>query len=83
MLQDLPDVLEIEVSPEGQWKPTSGRYAWTNLTDPLLPPLPEPIQVACKSPSIVFANSVKSLLKALFLQNCSPHMGCSVLERDA
>ncbi len=58
MLQDLPEVLEIEVSPEGQWKPSSGRYSWTDITDKLLPPLPEPIEVIANLSLITLHTSI-------------------------
>lgn len=45
VLQEFPDVLEIEVSPDGEWRPSTGRYPWTQITDPLPAPLPEPVMV--------------------------------------
>jgi hypothetical protein len=43
--QELRDVMEVEVSAQGQWRPRDGGYPWTKITDPLPAPLPEQAQV--------------------------------------
>lgn len=32
-VQDYQDVMEVEVSPEGEWRPAGGRYAWMQVTE--------------------------------------------------
>ena len=43
--QGLPDVMDVEVAPNGTWRPANGRYPWSKITDPLPEPLPETQQV--------------------------------------
>lgn len=42
----MPDVMEVEVSPEGKWRPANTPYPWQDLQGPVLQPLaqvkPEP-----------------------------------------
>ena len=38
-VQLLPDVMEVEVSPEGKWRPANSAYAWQDLQGELLQPL--------------------------------------------
>ena len=37
--QMLPDVMEVEVSPEGRWKPANSLYDWQDFRGDPLPPL--------------------------------------------
>jgi len=43
-LQVLPEVMEVEVSAAGEWRPKAGGYPLMAVTDPLGTPLAKPLR---------------------------------------